>query len=68
MAAEYVGSGSDDGSILGRSGGKIGFFAATPVVVQTASTTMVASTATTTSIATEVNKLTAALTNLGLIA
>jgi hypothetical protein len=34
MAAEYVESGADDGVILGRSDGKVGFFGTTPVVQQ----------------------------------
>ena len=66
---ERVGAGNPDGMKVGYlSTDKVGFFGAVPVGVQTASTTMVASTATTTSIATEVNKLTLAMTNFGLIA
>ena len=29
--AEQIGKGNDDGEILGRSGGKVGFFGTTPV-------------------------------------
>jgi hypothetical protein len=66
---EYVGDGRPAGTVVGYDATeKVGFFGATPVIQQTATTTMVASTATTTSIATEVNKLTTAFKNLGLIA
>jgi hypothetical protein len=30
---EYIGSGQDDGMIIGRSGGSIGFFETTPATV-----------------------------------
>lgn len=35
MAATYVGDGSPEGTIVGRSGGKIGFAGATPTVIAT---------------------------------
>lgn len=38
MAAEYVDSGRDDGAIMGRSSGKIGFYGTTPVVQASAMT------------------------------
>lgn len=35
----YVGNGEEDGEILGRSSGKVGFFGTTPVAQQAALTT-----------------------------
>lgn len=36
MAAEYLGSGNDDGVIVGRTSGLVGFYGTTPVVKPTA--------------------------------
>jgi UDP-N-acetyl-D-mannosaminuronic acid transferase (WecB/TagA/CpsF family) len=36
----YVGDGNDDGEILGRSSGKIGFFGTSPVVQQSVTATI----------------------------
>ena len=48
MAKEYAGSGNDDGVVMGRSGGKIGFFGVTTAVTQSTLTPAVATTAATT--------------------
>lgn len=63
----YVDSGQDDGSIMGRSGGKIGFYGVTPVVKASAITTL-ATTPTATDIATAVNSIITALKNVGITA
>ena len=64
MANEnYVDYGNDDGQIMGRSGDKIGFFGATPVVKQTG---VAEATDLTTAIA-STTALRLALVNLGLI-
>ena len=34
MAVEYVGSGNDDGEVLGRSSGKLGFYGLSTAIVQ----------------------------------
>jgi hypothetical protein len=46
MAATYVGDGSPEGTIFGRSGGKIGFFGATPSAIATGFTAPAATAAT----------------------
>ena len=48
MAEEYVGSGNDDGDILGRDGGKISFFGGTPVTKSTITSACATTVATTT--------------------
>ena len=63
MAAEYVDNGNDDGAILGRSDGKVGFYGATTVVKQTG---VAVATDLTTAIA-STTALRLALVNLGLI-
>lgn len=63
----YVDNGQDDGSIMGRSGGKIAFYGETPVVQASAITTL-ATTPTATDIATAVNSIIAALANVGITA
>jgi hypothetical protein len=42
---EYIGSGQDDGMIIGRSGGSIGFFEATPTTVASVTTPAVSASA-----------------------
>lgn len=66
MTAYYVDNGDDDGAVLGRSSGKIGFFGTTPItkpVVTSISTT----TSTTTLLETRCKRLEDALKNLGLV-
>ncbi len=68
MAVEYVGTGNDDGTVLGRSStDKIGFYGATPVVRGSAVTTL-ATTPTATDIATAVNSIISRLQSVGMIA
>lgn len=40
MTATYVGDGSPEGTIVGRSGGKVGFFGAAPTVQDAITTTV----------------------------
>lgn len=63
MAVEYLDNGNDDGVCICRSDGKLGFFAATPVVKQTG---VAVATDTTTCVA-STTALRLALVNLGLI-
>lgn len=68
MAAEYLGTGNDDGVIVGRSAtDKVGFYGATPVV-QAGAITALATTPTATDIATAVNSIITALENAGIVA
>jgi hypothetical protein len=68
MAVEYVGAGSDDGTVLGRSSTDlISFYGETPVV-QGAAVTTLATTPTATDIATAVNSIISRLQTVGLIA
>ena len=53
-----------DGSLIASSGGKVGFYGATPVV-QAAAITALSNTATGTEIATAVNAIITALKNTG---
>jgi UDP-N-acetyl-D-mannosaminuronic acid transferase (WecB/TagA/CpsF family) len=46
---EYIGSGQDDGMIIGRSGGAIGFFETTPATVASVTAAAVTATASQTS-------------------
>lgn len=48
MAGTYVGDGSPEGTIVGRSGGKVGFFGTTPTVIATGFTAPAATAATST--------------------
>jgi UDP-N-acetyl-D-mannosaminuronic acid transferase (WecB/TagA/CpsF family) len=48
MSANYVGDGNDDGTIFGRSSGKIGFYGTTPVTQQTLSAAVATTAAVTT--------------------
>lgn len=66
MSAEYLGTGGTDGSVLGRDGGKVGFYGATPIAKPTANLATTA-TATTTALETSINSCLLALKNLGLI-
>jgi hypothetical protein len=68
MAVEYVGTGNDDGIVLGRSSTDlVGFYGETPVV-QGAAVTTLATTPTATDIATAVNSIISRLQTVGLIA
>ena len=67
MAVEYVDSGNDDGSVLGRTSGLIGFYGTSPVAKGAAVTTL-ATTPTATDIATAVNSIISRLQTVGLIA
>lgn len=66
MAVEYVDSGNDDGSVLGRTSGLIGFYGASPVAKGAAVTALV-TTPTATDIATAVNSIISRLQTVGLI-
>jgi len=66
MAVEYVDSGNDDGSVLGRTSGRIGFYGTSPVTKGAAVTTL-ATTPTATDIATAVNSIISRLQTVGLI-
>lgn len=48
MAATYLGDGSPEGSVFGRSGGKIGFFGTAPSAIATGFTAPAATAATST--------------------
>lgn len=63
---EYVDSGHDEGSILGRSSGKIGFYGTTPVVKATV--TQITTTVTGDDLAPTVKNIITALAAYGLIA
>ena len=47
MSAEYIDSGNDDGSIFGRTSGKIGFYGTTPAAQPTNATAVSTASATT---------------------
>lgn len=66
MAAEYVGTGNDDGLIVGRTSGLVGFYGKSPVAKGAAVTTL-ATTPTATDIATAVNSIISRLQTVGLI-
>jgi len=66
MAVEYVDSGNDDGSVLGRTSGLIGFYGTSPVAKGAAVTALV-TTPTATDIATAVNSIISRLQTVGLI-
>ena len=63
---EYKGRGSDDGVILGRSSGKVGFYGTTPITQPTAQTALT-TTPSNSALATRINSLETKLKNLGLI-
>lgn len=63
---EYIGDGNTLGTIVGQSGGKIGFYGTTPIVKATV--TAVATGATAATIVTSLQALQTALNTLGLIA
>lgn len=79
MASEYIGTGQPDGTIVGRSDDKLGFYGTTAATQpasasQAAVTTSVTTTATTTALATDVaalivlaNQLRSELVTLGLL-
>ena len=68
MAVEYVGTGNDDGVILGRSStDKIGFYGLATAIAKPSVTWPNTDTATTTLNETKCNRLMAALVALGLI-
>ncbi len=65
MAVEYLDSGNDDGTNMGKSDGKIGFYGLTTPIVK-ATVTLGAGT-TTTLLKADVLALQTALVNLGMI-
>ena len=65
MAAETLGNGAPDGTVLGRTDDKIGFYGATPIVTPTVAVT--ASTPNAAELAADMIALRTALVNLGLI-
>jgi hypothetical protein len=65
--AEYVDSGDDEGVIVGRTSGKVGFYGTTPQSKGAAVTTL-ATTPTATDIATAVNSIISRLQTVGIIA
>jgi hypothetical protein len=69
MAVEYLGSGNDDGVLLGRSTtDKVGFYGLATPIVQGATVTTLATTPTATDIATAVNSIISRLRAVNLIA
>jgi hypothetical protein len=69
MAVEYLGTGNDDGVILGRSStDKVGFYGLATAIVRPSVTWPNTGTATTTLNELKANRLMAALVALGLIA
>lgn len=68
MANEYLGTGNDDGVVLGRSSShKVGFYGLATPIAQPSVTWPNTATATTTLNETKCNRLMAALVALGLI-
>lgn len=68
MAVEYLGTGQDDGVVLGRATtDKLGFYGLATPIVQPAITAVATATATTALNETKINRLYAALRSLGLI-
>lgn len=69
MAVEYLGTGNDDGMIIGRSStAKLGFYGLSTAIVRPSITAVGTGTATTTLNETKIDRLYTALRNLGLIA
>ena len=69
MATEYLDSGNDDGSTIGRSSSsKLGFFGLSTPVVRPAIVAIATATATTTLNELKINRLYTALRSLNLIA
>lgn len=64
---DYVGDGRPDGEVIGRSGGKLGFYGLATPVTKPSVTWPNTGTATTTLNETKVNRLMAALVSVGLI-
>ena len=65
--AEYIGNGDPEGSIIGRSGEKLGFYGLATPITRPSVTWPNTGTATTTLNETKVNRLMAALVALNLI-
>jgi len=65
--AEQIGNGSTEGEILGRSGGKLGFYGTTPVAKQTVVTTALTTTPSNSALATRINDIQDALKAYGII-
>ncbi len=69
MAVEFVGTGNDDGVLLGRATtDKIGFYGLATPIVRGAAVTTLATTPTATDIATAVNSIISRLQAVNLIA
>lgn len=66
MAVEYVGDGRPDGTCVGQSGEKLGFYGTTPVT-QPSITAVTTTTATTTLNETKIDRLYTALVSLGIV-
>jgi len=69
MAVEYLGSGNDDGTVLGHDAttAKVGFFGIATPVVKPQITAVATATATTTLNERKIDRLYAALLSLGLV-
>ena len=68
MAVEFLGTGNDDGTNLGRSTDKLGFYGLTTPITKPSITAVGTTTATTALNETKINRLYTALRSLGLIA
>ncbi len=64
---EYLGTGDDEGAIVGRTSGKLGFYGLATPITRPSVTWPNTGTATTTLNETKVNRLMAALVSLNLI-
>ena len=62
----YADDGNDDGVVIGRSSGKVGFFGTTPITIPTI-TAVGTTTATTTLNETKIDRLYTALESIGII-
>jgi len=67
MAVEFLGSGNDDGTNVGRSTDKLGFFGLTTPIVKATVAATTTTTATTTALQTDIDAIRTALQNYGLI-
>ena len=67
MTIEYIGDGNPDGTVLGRSGEKLGFYGLATPITKPAITLIGTTTATTALNETAIARIHAALRSLGLI-
>lgn len=63
----YADDGRDDGSVIGRSDGKLGFYGLATPIVKPVITSVGTTTGTTTVLKKKINRLNAALASLGLV-